>query len=360
MIRASDGVHLWSDTYDRKLENIFDLQDEIATKVLAQLKLKLLGTTSPYHSRSQEVHKLLLQGRYFYINSESFKALDFYQQAVRIDSTDAAVWTSLAQVHALIGNTNFTEFNNRFIQVKYCAKKALALDDKFSDAHRVLGLAYYFYDFDWESARREFQTAIQLDPNNSDAYRNLGSLEMSIGEMSNSMDHFKKSIDLNPLSYLILSNLSTHYIIKGDYRKAEQLAKDAAALNASRGNVELVYLYIISEQPDLAQKQMTELPSTVSDSEKSEMMAMIEYTRGHKAEALQMLKHTLDREESGSFFIGEAFAFMGESDEAFKWLNAGYNEKYGMAQLKRSPYLSKLRKDKRYIELLKKMNLPID
>lgn len=192
LIRTTDGSHLWSETYERKMENVFQLQDEIASKVLAQLKMKLLGNVARTQTRGPEVQRLLLQGRYLFNNANFEQALNHYEKAIALDSADADIWTSLAQVHSIIGNSKFDEFEHRFRLVKYCVSKALSFDVNSSDAHRLNGGALFFYDLLWEEARRECTLAIQLDSNNSDAFRNLAQVERALGQFDNAIAHLKK------------------------------------------------------------------------------------------------------------------------------------------------------------------------
>ena len=142
LIRASDGVHLWSDTYDRKLENIFDLQDEIAAAVLKQLKLKLLGT-SAFTSASNvntEVYNLMLKGNYFADQRNTTKAYEYYSQALALDSSSARIWSSMASIKIVEGNASFQKFQSNYTQARAMVEKALGLDSKSSEAHRVKGL----------------------------------------------------------------------------------------------------------------------------------------------------------------------------------------------------------------------------
>jgi adenylate cyclase len=360
LIRTTDGSHLWSETYERKLENVFQLQDEIASKVLDQLKLKLLGSVTRSKLRSSEVQKLLLQGRYSFNNANFEQALNYYEKAIALDSGDAEIWTSLAQVHSIIGNSNFDEFENRFKLVKYCVNKALSLDISSSDAHRLKGGTLFFYDLLWEEARHECHKAIQLDSNNSDAFRNLAQVERALGEFGNAINHLKKSIELNPLNYVNYSNLATGYSATGQYEEAEKLLEKVKGISPDMVQRELVYLYILSDRPDKAEDEIGLLPTSFNEGEKGIMRAMILYKRGETSEAVRLLRGSIEPDRMGSFYVARAFAFMDQRDEAFLWLEKAYNEKFRIVSIKYSPFLAPVRNDPRYISLLKKMNLPIN
>lgn len=364
LIRADDGSHLWSETYDRKLESVFELQDEIAADVLKQLKLKLLGIslTSPSAVSSEEVHNLMLKGKFNFNKGDYVKALIYYQQALALDSGNVAVWTSLAQMKAIMGNADFKLFDENFKAVRYCAEKALSLDRNFSDAHRAMGFAYYFIDFDWDKARTEFKTALQLDPNNSDAYRNLSQLETSLGNYDAAAADAQKSLELNPLNYVNLSTLGRVYLAKGMYDKAEKVFTEEMEFNPVLAKTELIYIYLISHRPTLAQKLIDEMAGILNEKEKIGMTAMIHYDLGKKSEAIQMLKKSMAdiQLEKGSATVARAFAFMNQKDDAFEWLDKAFIERYSMSQLKWHPFFANLRGDPRFKELLNKMHLPKD
>lgn len=366
LIRASDGTHLWSETYDRKMESVFELQDEIANNVLKELKLTLLGKSTRNANESQAVYNLLLKGRYFFNKGDYNESRDFYQKALALDSNQVTIWTSLAQVDAIIGNGNFSQFDKNFKSVRIFADKALSLDNSFSDAHRTMGLVYFFYDFNWDKARQEFKLALKLDPNNSDAYRNLGLLEKALGNKEPAFIALHKSVELNPLNTANISNLADLYSQQGKFDKAVQLLQESAKLNPNALGRQLIFLYIQAQKLDMAQKLLDEVPDTGNEFEKTRIASMIAYDRGKKSEGVSMLKKALaDYKGSftaryGSFNVACAFAYMDQKDDAFLWLATAYKEKFGMTQLKTNLFLSGLHDDERYLELLKKMNLPTD
>ena len=359
LIRASDGTHLWSETYDRKMESVFELQDEIANNVLNELKLKLLGKSTGNATESQAVYTLLLKGRYFFNKGELEKSRDFYQKALALDSNQVAIWTSLAQVNAIIGNTYFNQFDKNFKSVRFFANKALSLDNTFSDAHRSIGLVYFYYDFNWDKAKQEFKLALKLDPNNSDAYRNLGQLEQVLGHSEAASIALHKSVELNPLNTANISNLAALYSQQGKFDQAEQLLLESAMLNPTALNNQLILVYIQARKLDMAQKLLDEVPDAGNEFEKIRLASMIAYDRGKKSEGVLMFKKALTDYQGGSFTVASAFAYMDQKDDAFHWLAKAYEEKFNITRLKTSFFLNGLRDDERYHELLQKMNLPI-
>jgi len=358
LIRTSDGTHLWSETYDRKLEGIFKLQDEIAADVLKELKLKLLGLSSLPVTKNSEAHNLFLKGNYYFNKADIVKAVDFYQRALKFDSSDAATWTALATTKFLIASNNFMHAEENFLVAKRCAEKALALDENFSDAHRVKGLAELF-DFKWDKAELEFNMALKLDPNNSEAYRNMGILKSTLGRSNEALNYFKKSVELNPLNFFNLNGEGWTYLSMKEYEQAANIYKEVAELNPGAFKWFMFTLYLYSDQPQLALKYLNELGIPEGD-DKIRALAMIDYLLGKKEKAIKMVRNTLGRYHDSNFDIAGILAFMNEKDEAFKWLEKSLQERFRIIAIKQDPGLANLRGDPRYVDILKRMHLPLE
>ena len=233
LIRASDGVHLWSETYDRKLENIFALQDEIATAVLAQLKLKLLETSTlaAASSRDTAVYNLMLRGNYFVDQSKVPQANEAYTQALALDSSNARIWSYLAFLRILEGNSNFTKFQSNYAEARLMAERAMQLDNSSAEAHRVKGLLHMWWDFDWVNAEKEFNLAIKLKPRYSDALRNLAQLHRVLGNYDQSYAAIQESLANNPLNITTVQGKADLLIDMGRYDEAIVVLTSAIEFN---------------------------------------------------------------------------------------------------------------------------------
>jgi len=172
LIKATDGTHLWSDTYDRDLDSLFKLQDEIAGAVVKQLKLKLLTLpSSATKSSNIEVHNLILQGNYFFdkLDKENVaKAVDFYNKALAIDSTDARTWTSITNAISRQAWQNYIDQNTGYEKARKAVLKAIALDPNYAPAYRELGDIKLYHAFDWKGAEASYQVAHELEPSDAD------------------------------------------------------------------------------------------------------------------------------------------------------------------------------------------------
>jgi tetratricopeptide (TPR) repeat protein len=269
------------------------------------------------------------------------------------------VWTSAAQARATLGSRYFDQYKENFRLVRKYAERAISIDASFSDAHRVLGLVNLLYDFNWNKARQEFNLALQLDPNNSDAYRNLGQLEGLVGSFETELEAKKKSIDLNPLSSINISNLALAYSTQMRFDEAEQILTESLDIRSNLGS-QLMEVYLQSNKVEKAQKLFEQVYANADSTDREFARALTSYASGKKSEALVNLRKTLKYYRGGSFRVAEAFAFMDQKEEAFHWLSKAFDEKFRMQNLKRSLPLRKLHDDPRYEALLKKMNLPLD
>ncbi|HWA35847.1 MAG TPA: hypothetical protein VG737_17010 [Cyclobacteriaceae bacterium] len=357
LIRASDGTHLWSETFERKLENIFQLQDEIASNVLAQLKLKLLAEPQK-KAISQEVYNLILKGRYFVDRGNYAKGLGFYEQALALDSTQAIVWASLAQARVIAGVTDFKQYEKNLRLAIHDAGKAISIDDTFSQGHRALSMVYIFYEFDFNRARRELNIASQLDPNNPDGYRDLGVLEDCLGDFDAALVAASKSVELNPLSTPSLSSLANVYTSRLEFEKAEKILKQSLEISSLLER-QLVNVYILWGKIDQAENLFNETFDHWDPQDREISKSMMIYASGEPTVALENLKTLLKTYNGNSQRVAEAFAFMDQPDDAFVWLSKAYEERFRMHTLKRSVPFMKYHSDPRYIAMLKKMNLPI-
>jgi len=203
LTRTADGRNLWSDKYDRHLEGIFKLQDEIANAVVKQLKLKLLTTTdTTASSTNTEVYNLMLQGNYFAEKRDkvnSAKAIDLYRRALAIDSLDHRVWAALAQGLSIQASWGWIDPHEGYLKVREAATKSISLEQNQAEAHRILGDMNMYYEWDWEGAENKFNKALNSEPRNPDLLRSMGSLTRILGRLDESFRWLKKSVDLDPL-----------------------------------------------------------------------------------------------------------------------------------------------------------------
>jgi TolB-like protein len=363
LIKAADGSHLWSETYDRDLKDIFKLQDEIAVAVVKQLKIKLLSMPGNFASSSinTEVYNLILQGNYFLEKRDkenSARALDFYLQALAIDSLNARSWAGLAKCFSLQTGWNWIDRNQGYKKAEIAANKAIALDEKQTEGHWVLGVVKMF-DFDWGGAESEYQKALKLEPGNADVLRSKGFLYRCLGRFEEAIQLTKQSIVLDPIkghSYFNYGQLLYHanHLEKAiaSYKKVLELSPQFPRVHIFLGKV-----YLLQGKPELALKEMSQETDAAW---KNYGLILTYQALGRKPEVDKLLSDYIVKfPNDNAYQISEIYAVLGEKDKAFEWLEKSYIARESrLTYLKGDPLLINIESDARYKAFMKKMNLP--
>jgi adenylate cyclase len=366
LIKATDGSHLWSQKYDRDLKGIFELQDEIAADVVQQLKLKLLEVPSAKGSGSGnvEAYNLILQGNYFYdkLDKESVaKAVDFYNQALIIDSNDARAWAKLANAISRQSWQNYIDQNPGYEKARHAALKAISLDNTFAVGYLELADIKLYHDLDWKGAKETYQKALSLEPRNAEILTGTGSLNEAIGSWKEAASFYKQAIQLDPLKPIYYLNLGNNQTAVGKINEGILSFKKALEIDPrfQRGHLYQGRNYLLLGKKDLALKEMQQ--------ENLELfrifgLALVYHGLGNKKVADERLKDfTAKYQNEWNYLLAELHAFRGEKDMAFMYLENAYNKKDSwLVFLKGDPLLKNLWSDNRYKAFLKKMNLTAD
>ncbi len=366
LIRATDGSNLWSEIYDRDLKGIFQLQDEIAKSVVQQLKLKLLELPSAKGSSTGniEAYNLILQGNYFFdkLDRENVaKALDLYLQALAIDSLDARVWVGISRSYSRQAWQNYIKQNEGYEKSQKAAEKAIALDNNLADGYSVLGGDKYYHDFDWTGAETTFQKALSLEPGNTNVLINLGALALTLGHLDKAIHFIKQALELDPLKPIYYSDQGAYMTYTNRFEEAIVSYKKALELNPQfqRAHMYLGRIYLLQGKPELA---LAEMQLENIEVFKRFGLALAYHALGRKKEADDELRnYIVNYQNDWAYLIAEIYAFRGEKDKAFEWLEKAYTRKDSwLIWLKGDPLLKKLEGDPRHKAFLKKMNLPAD
>ena len=364
LIKAADGYHVWSETYDRTLDDIFVVQDEIAGAVVKALQVTLLGTALATRSKPQdpEAYNLALQGRYFIDRGgkeDLERSIDYFRQSRERDPGYAPAWAGLSQAYAWQADQAFVPVAEGYPRAREAAEKALALDPRLADAHLAMGWIHSYYDWDWAAADASFRRALELEPGNAKALRAVGGQAMSFGRWDEAIDALNKAIERDPLgpnNYhqlgLILEAVSRDTEAESAFRKAIQLDPGGAGRHVSIG-----LILLLQGKPEAALREMQQ--------EKEEIwrlsgLPLVYHALGRRSEsdaALAVLKDKYAGEMA--YQIAEVHAFRGETDLAFEWLERAYDQRdAGVSQIKSDRLFHTLIDDPRYKAFLKKMKLP--
>ena len=365
LIQASDGSHLWSDTYDRELRDIFAVQDDIARSVAGALKVTLLGgQTASTKTQNVEAYNAVLQGRYFssrLSKEDTEKAIGYFEQALKLDPGYALAWTYLAETHFLQAFNAQVPAEEGFGNARKEVEKALQLDPNLAHAYAILGFIKLSYDLDWEGADASFKRALELEPGNAHSLGMAAWLQCSLGRFDEAIELTRRSIQLDPLEPGIYGNLCNFAICSGRLQEAEAAVRKCLELapQIPFAHYMLGRIYLERSNPQAAASEMEREKDPVYQ---RGGLPLVYYAAGKRKEADAALAEVIAKDRNvAAYLIAEIYAYRGEGDKAFEWLDRAYVQRDSFLPiLKGDPLLRNIRHDPRYTAFLKKMRLPVD
>ena len=367
LIKVKDGYHLWSDRYDRNMEDVFAIQDEITEKIMDKLMIALDVLKKPpeeHRPVNFEAYDLYLKGRYCLNKFEVDRALTYYEQAIEQDPNYALAYASIAEVYTLL-STGFDILPNKDAMPKArdAAQKALELDPNLAEAYVSLGLVALSYDWDRKATKKYFQKAIELNPNSAVAYQWFEFYwTYMMADLETATVQLERALELDPLNFLIKIRLGFMDIFKGDYESA---INKFEALYEFEPNYGLLYLslataYALKGDYDEAiaygEKMLEVGPRAVAAVGN---MGWLYASAGKKEKAYELLAELEERSKKGyvsSFWIALIYIVLGEIDKSFAWFEKAYEERDGnMIYFTVVPVFGPVKADPRYKKLLLKM-----
>src|SRR2546430_5031408 len=366
LINARNGLQLWSETYERELQGVFALQDEIARAIVDALKIKLAVLLPAREQHNTEAYDLYLQGLYFSnkgSEEDLRRALSFFQRAVEKDPTFARAWTGIAKVWYFLADV-YVKPLDAYPASKEAALKAIALDEKDAEAHCYLSESKRVLDWDLAAADAELKRALQLDPNSAPAHFFLALLPLFRGEVKEGLGLVLEAEKLDPLSPIISYVATAAYladkrideaIIAGQRTQRLDphyfyLDSDLAAAYREQGNFdEAIALYTKAQEA-------THLPSSG---------LAITYTRmGREIEAQNILAQLLQAREKryiSAPLIAAVAVALGDYEGAFRELERAYAEHSGILQwIAFLPEFRALHSDARFPDLVRRIGASQD
>jgi len=369
LVKVENGYHLWSEQYDRKLEDVFAIQDEITERIMDKLKVTfdLKETRSQEMSSiNMEAYDLYLKGRYYLNRLSIDKAIGYYKQAVEKDPNYALAYSAVAEAFTLL-STGFDILPSKDAMpaARENAQKALKLDPNLAEAYVSLGLVALSYDWDREAAKKYFQKAIELNPNSLSAHQWIefywSYMEANFDE---SYVHLKKAQELDPLNLMIKTRLGFISLLRRDYDRAIEQFKAFVDFepNFALGYNCLAAAYGVKGMYDEAikygEKALEIGPPLVGY---ISLMAWCYGLAGKKDKANTLITELIERSKKGyvsSFWVAAGYLGLGDFDKVFEWLEKAFEEQdSNLIYVTVPPSMDPLRSDPRYKQLLVKMGL---
>jgi TolB-like protein/class 3 adenylate cyclase len=374
LVNVEDGFHVWSEKYDREMNDIFAIQDEIALSITEKLKIVLLKKDrellTKTHTTDPEAYDLYLKGRFF-LNRRGasiVSSLQYFQNAIAIDPAFALAYTGYADACLLLGNYGLAPPKAIMPKAKDAAEKAILLDPALAEPYCSLGFYHTLYEWNWTEAKKNFLRSLQLNPRYAQAHSWYGwnYVTMVEGKFSEGEQHGEALIKLEPLNGSFYGTFSLTLYTVGKLEKALEICRIGRELDANS------FLCLISEGNilmDLGRNRESiaafEKANSISNRHHFAVNGLIwnycilgEMEQAH--DLMNELKYRSEKEYLAKSFLGLSAAYMGRFDEAFDYLEMAFED--------RDPILLNLkyenwgpaafRNDPRFQRLLKRIGFP--
>jgi TolB-like protein/DNA-binding winged helix-turn-helix (wHTH) protein len=372
LVQTKDQTRIWSQQYDRELKSLLALQAEIAHETADEIQLalgrgyKLRATDRKLSSPSSyQAYDLYLKGRYFWNKrtKEGFQqAVDYFQQSIAIDPSYARAYAGLADTFALMSSWSYVPQDEAIPKARAAALRALQLDDGLAEAHTSLALIAENYDYDWQTAEKEYRRAIQLDPQYATAHQWYAECLSFQGRFPEALEESERARQLDPLSLIIATDHAVILYFARQYDRAIEQFRAVLAMepNFARAHM-VVYAYV---EKELFPEALAETDSwRHSDgSPISELEAYVYGRWGKQQQAERALaqwkRESLHQSEVATLVLLEAYVATGRKEGALALLETLYREHSNLVTtLKVEPALDPLRGDPRFQELLRRVGL---
>lgn len=357
---------IWSEQYDRKQSDLVSLQSNIARDVSSKLKIKLSGTDeqklTKNYTENPEAYKLYLQGR-FYVNKrtpkDSRKAIDCFQQAVRIDSDYAVAYTGLAMSYAYLTIYGDEPSRETFPRAHEYALKASQLDPTLAEPHMMLGLLKFLQDHDFAGWERESQLALAANPNSADAHRLHGLRFLYLGRFDEALTEIRRTLELEPLS--ITANIIYSHCLfytgridesEAQMKKAIELAPDIWFSHYYLSNI-----YRFKGNHALAIEELAKSKDLREETEAGKLIRESFATGGWRG-FLQAVTSAPAPMKMSAYNMAGYYAELGNKERAFAALNEAVETDQLVGFVKIDPFMKPLRDDPRFPPLLKQVGFP--
>jgi TolB-like protein/DNA-binding winged helix-turn-helix (wHTH) protein/Flp pilus assembly protein TadD len=365
---VNDGFQLWSQTYDREINDIFAVQDEIAVAATEALQLKLLGgngqpVAQKLRSTNPEAYQAYLQAEYFRGQGPSKddlgKALAYTDTAIKLDEKYGPAWALRASVQSMMAESGLIDPAEGFRTARDDAERAIALDPTLASAYLALAGTQINYDWDWDAANIPVDKAAALEPGNVEVLRIRSYRSRLSGNLDQAINLYEQAVALEPLSANSYSGMGYLLYVAGRYDEAQAALKKALDLNPQATHVHLTLgkILIAEGKP---QQALVEIEKEPIEWVKFTGQVVAYHALGREQDSKAALAALIAKYDTvASYQIAQVYAYRGESDKAFEWLERAYEQRDpGLPEIKSNPLFKNLYHDPRYAAFLKKMRLP--
>jgi len=364
LIRATNDEHVWAEHFERNMADVLVLQDDVARAIAAQVRIKLSPQDDARLTTRQVVnpaaYEAYLKGQFLRHRWQINPSIEQFQEAMRIQSDYAQAYAGLALTYAYAASTTMAPLEAK-AKALPAAERALALDPKAADAHLALMAIYALMDYDWPAFEKEARYSIDINPGLAETYSQYGLFLAMIGRIDDGLAQLKRAREIDPISAQNNGALGRVYFYAERYPDAIERMNEALKSDSEQW---LVRVYLAATYAQLGrfaegEQEIAKLPDWFPD--KKAMPVYMAAAAGKREEALALLPQLLAGGRGpppSPFSMASIYTALGDKDQAFAWLERGYDSRFAvMPSLCVSPTFKSLRDDPRFDQLLRKMNL---
>lgn len=375
LIDTRNGYHRWSESYDRNIEDIFSVQDEIAKAITNKLKESFSLTTPAgkmvkAYTSNMEAYNLYLKASYYWNKwtpNDIKKSLELLKKSIKLDPDYPLSYSALSACYMYLGAVGQLPPKEVYPLAKNYALKALNLDESISDCHVSLAMVHFF-DWEWDESYKSFMRALSLNPNSAGAHLYYSYYQVAMGNLKKAIIENEKALEIDPLNVQINNSLGDNYFFAGMFNEAlEQYKKTLELDNTFRAAIEgLGWVYYHIDEFEKSLQQFQKAQSLIGDDLKGVTPLGFVYARLGNNEEVKKCFEKLEKrqniESEVSLSIDYAVIYLGlrDYDKVFEYLEKGFNEKLGGLVFLRTRHWREIQNDPRYNNLLKRMNLPLN
>ncbi|HEV3307151.1 MAG TPA: tetratricopeptide repeat protein [Candidatus Sulfotelmatobacter sp.] len=372
LIEAATDKHLWSQSYEGELQDTLALQNRVASAIADQIRINLTPQEQAALKNlkvvNPEAYESYLKGRYFWNKrtADGLKvALAYFKQTIEEDPRYAQAYSGLADTYSLLGDWQYAVMTPKeaFPKAKAAAIKALELDSSLGEAHNSLAFVLDGFDWDFDSAGKEFQRAIELSPGYATAHHWYAWHLSLLGRYDDAIVEMRKAENLDPLSLIINADLAELLVIAHSYDESIRQSRKTIEMdpNFALAHNQLAQAYLQKHMYDEAVAELQKAVQLSGDSPTCiANLARAYIASGKRSEAVKLLSDLKKRSNPGHSNAAEIamiYASLGDTDQAMTWLEKGYDERFNPGVLLR-PGFDPLRSDSRFQNLLHQIGLP--
>lgn len=377
LIQVADGYQLWSETYDRTIDDVFAMQDDIANSVVMELRKTLLCETADSMARNEvkaevafaakgrgtnpEAHRLFLLGRYLIdraIREDTAKAITYFREALDLDQDFALCWAELGRAYAIQAGRAWVPVDQGFDLSRDATGRALSLEPDLAEAHAQLGRIQAVHDWDFAGAEVSYRRALELAPGSSEALDGASVLAYKLGHFDDAVKLSRRVLLQDPLSGGFWHNLALQCHTASLFAESERAFLKALELSPQRLVTRALFSHLLFDQGRV-DDAMAQADLEPDEFWKLWSLAILHSATGRKVDSDVALQKLIEEHAiGGAYQIAEIHSRRGEIEEAFEWLDRAMDERdTGVTHAKASLHFKNLYKDARWERFLKKLGL---